>query len=278
MALGVAQNKPKAFSFFQEICTQGECLKLRPQQRVALPPAGKLIVLQEGMLAIDAMPAKEKLQVLDFLVPGDVVSASTILSTSRISLRAITKTALIAVEPPDTYHALSVHDYWTFLMGQCFKQFARVNLHQLMIGRLETEARVASFLLALALRNVRDQTLDDKAPVTVALPMSRVDIANYLVINCDTLSSTMMRLGEQGLIERLSRHAIRVTDVDALMRASPIASLLSKVYSSVDDDSHSNYGLTAEPASLFNIADERPRAPLANADNHPNMTFLRETP
>ena len=193
-------------------------------------------------------------------------------------MRAITKTALIAVEPPDTYHALSVHDYWTFLMGQCFKQFARVNLHQLMIGRLETEARVASFLLALALRNVRDQTLDDKAPVTVALPMSRVDIANYLVINCDTLSSTMMRLGEQGLIERLSRHAIRVTDVDALMRASPIASLLSKVYSSVDDDSHSNYGLTAEPASLFNIADERPRAPLANADNHPNMTFLRETP
>jgi hypothetical protein len=192
-------------------------------------------------------------------------------------LRAISKTALIALDPPDRYHALSVKDYWRLLMWQCFKQFARVNLHQLMIGRLETEARVASFLLALALRNVRDQALDDKAPVTVALPMSRVDIANYLVINCDTLSRTMMRLGDQGLIERLSRHAVRVTDLDALMNASPIASLLSKVYGSIDDENPSHYGMVAESGPLFNIADERPRAPLPSAETRPNITFLRET-
>jgi phage terminase large subunit GpA-like protein len=41
------------------------------------------------MLAVDAMPTKGKLQVLDFLVAGDVVSASTVLPTPRVSLRAI---------------------------------------------------------------------------------------------------------------------------------------------------------------------------------------------
>lgn len=62
--------------FFEEVCAQGECLHLRPQQRLPPPPANKVMVLREGMLAIDAMPAKGKLQVLDFLVAADVVSAT----------------------------------------------------------------------------------------------------------------------------------------------------------------------------------------------------------
>ena len=103
---------------------------------------------------------------------------------------------------------------------------ARVNVHQLLIGRLETEQRVASFILSLALRNVRKDTRE----VSVELPMSRTDIANYLVINCDTLSRTMMRFCDCGLIKRESRHALRVIDLDALRKKSPLASLLSAVF------------------------------------------------
>jgi hypothetical protein len=60
--------------------------------------------------------------------------------------------------------------------------------------------------------------------------MSRTDIADYLVINCDTLSRTMMRFCDCGLIERESRHWIRVIDVDALKKRSPFASLLSAMF------------------------------------------------
>ena len=177
------------------------------------------------MLAIDAAPAKGKLQVLDFLVPGDVVSASTVLPTPGISLRAITSASLVLLDPPAA-DRLPAHDYWRFLIAQCLNQLARVNIHQLMIGRLETEPRVASFILGLALRNVREGTRE----ITVELPMSRIDIANYLVINCDTLSRIMMRFCDCGLIERESRHAIRVIDLDALRKKSPLASLLSAVF------------------------------------------------
>lgn len=222
----MAPNQTKASPFFEEICAQGDCLHLRPQQRVPLPPSNKVIMLREGMLAIDAMPAKGKLQVLDFMVGGDVVSASAVLPTPRVSLRAITSASLVALDPPEFYRALPAHDYWTFLMTRCFNQLARVNIHQLMIGRLETEPRVASFLLALALRDARG----DPSRISVALPMSRNDIANYLVINCDTLSRTMMRFCDSGLIERESRHAIRVVDLEALTKKSPIASLLSAVF------------------------------------------------
>jgi CRP/FNR family transcriptional regulator, anaerobic regulatory protein len=210
-------------SFLEAIRGEADCLQLRAQQRLPLPPAEKIIVLREGMLAVDAMPAKGKLQVLDFLVPGDVISASTVLSTPGISLRAITRASLVSLDLPKADSTRPVQDYWAFLVVQCWNQLARVNIHQLMIGRLETEPRIASFILSLALRS--HQTGADRP--TVVLPMSRTDIANYLVINCDTLSRTMMRLCEAGIIERISRHAIRVVDLDALRRRSPLAPMLS---------------------------------------------------
>jgi CRP-like cAMP-binding protein len=240
---------PAASCFLDEICAQSDRLYLRPQQRVPLPPADQVIVLREGMLAIDAMPAKGKLQVLDFLVAGDVVSASTILCTPRVSLRAITSASLVALQPPKFDRAVQVHDYWTFLIAQCFKQLTRANVHQMMIGRLETEPRVASFLLALALRTVREE-----ARITVALPMSRLDIANYLVINCDTLSRTMMRFCDAGLIERESRHAIRVTDLEALKKKSPLSSLLSAVVMSCAPRGHTALVLGTDVDQPRNLA------------------------
>jgi len=201
-----------------------------------------VIVLREGILAIDAMPAKGKLQVLDFLVAGDVVSASTVLPTPGVSLRAITSATLVSLDPPAVDRAVPAHDYWTFLIAQCLNQLARANIHQLMIGRLETEPRVASFVLGLALRNVREDT----SKISVALPMSRTDIANYLVINCDTLSRTMMRFCDCGLIERESRHAIRVIDLDALRKKSPLASLLSAVFEKGNCRQEISFGRYAE--------------------------------
>jgi CRP/FNR family transcriptional regulator len=221
-----APDEAEVAQFVDTICAKGDWLHLRSQQRVPLPPAGKVIVLQEGMLAIDAMPAKGKLQVLEFLVAGDVVSASTLLLTPGVSLRAITNASLVSLDPPAVDRPVPGHDYWAFLSGQCMNQLARSNIHQLMIGRLETEARVASFILGLALRALRGNTPE----ISVALPMSRTDIANYLVINCDTLSRTMMRFCDCGLIERENRHAIRVVDLDALKKKSPLASLLSAVF------------------------------------------------
>src|ERR1700730_9816854 len=157
-AASPAPDETEVARFVEAICAKGDWLHLRSQQRVPLPPAEKVVVLREGMLAIDAMPAKGKLQVLDFLVAGDVVSASNLLPTPGVSLRAITNVSLVSLDPPAVNRAVPTHDYWKFLIGQCLNQLARVNIHQLMIGRLETEARVASFVLGLALRNLGEDT------------------------------------------------------------------------------------------------------------------------
>lgn len=247
----IFRDKTNASRFFRQICAEGACLHLRPQQRVPVPPADKVIVLREGMLAVDAMPIKGKLQVLDFLVTGDVVSASSVLPTPRVSLRAITTASLVALDSPESSRTILAHDYWPFLMAQCTNQLARAYIHQLMVGRLETEPRVASFILALALGSAHEDTRS----ITVALPMSRDDIANYLVINCDTLSRTMMKFCDCGLIERESRHAIRIIDLGALKKKSPLSTLISAIFIKNDDPSEV-IGLPAKRIEHFTSAYE----------------------
>jgi hypothetical protein len=80
--------------------------------------------------------------VLDFLGMGDVVSVPTVLPTSRVSLRAITNASLVVLDSPESSETVVFQDYWTFLMARCTNQLTRTYVHQLMIGRLETEPRV----------------------------------------------------------------------------------------------------------------------------------------
>jgi CRP/FNR family transcriptional regulator len=235
------------------IYRRGEYVHLRPQQRVSLPPREELVVLREGLLAIDAMPAKGKLQILDFLVTGDVVTAAVVLRSPGVSLRAITSASLVSLDYRAIGLDLPTYDHWAFLFAQCQNLLVRSNIHQMMIGRLETEPRVASFLLLLALTSVRGP-----APVlTVSLPMSRTDIANYLVINSDTLSRTIMKFSNLGMIERTGRHAIRILNIDELRKTSPLAPLLSATFEK---------GL-AQPEICFDRRVEGDTSVTANSDS-----------
>jgi CRP-like cAMP-binding protein len=234
-----------------EIYAHSDCVQLRPGQRIPFIPAEKVVLLRDGMLAVDAMPAKGKLQILDFLVAGDVISASVVLPARGVSLRAITSTSLTFLDwSPDHVNQLTGNE-WSVLLTQCRNQLARVNIYQMMIGRLETEPRVASFLLSLALRSAG---VDEPEP-TIALPMSRTDIANYLVINSDTLSRTMMKFSALGLIERASRHAVRILDLEGLRKRTPLAPLLSTVFqkaktSEPDNGDASHIAARPEPPIL----------------------------
>ncbi len=111
------------------------------------------------MLRDDTSPVKARIKSMNETMPRLAFSAC---GNTRETL-----------DPPAVGRAVPAHDYWTFLIAQCWNQPARMNIHQLMIGRLETEPRVASFILGLALRNV----CGDTPEISVALPMSRTDIA-----------------------------------------------------------------------------------------------------
>jgi CRP/FNR family transcriptional regulator, anaerobic regulatory protein len=72
----------------------------------------------------------------------------------------------------------------------------RAHVQMLLLGRKTAEEKIASFLLALAGRQG-----DGATPVRVLhLPMSRQDMADYLGLTIETVSRTLTRLRQDGLI------------------------------------------------------------------------------
>lgn len=79
-----------------------------------------------------------------------------------------------------------------------------------LLARKNAEERVASFLLSLA----RRQPGGDEG--TVELPMTRLDMADYLGLTIETVSRIMTRLTRNGMIAPAGRHAIVVRRPAAL--------------------------------------------------------------
>jgi CRP/FNR family transcriptional regulator len=73
----------------------------------------------------------------------------------------------------------------------------RAHAQMLLLGRKSAEEKIASFLLTLARRQA--ERARPPAPI-LKLPMSRQDMADYLGLTIETVSRTMTRLRQQGLI------------------------------------------------------------------------------
>lgn len=78
--------------------------------------------------------------------------------------------------------------------------------HNIIIGRRDAVGRFAMLL----------RLLQEQCPAhgrkTIALPMSRSDIANYLGLSLEAVSRASRRLERQGIVEFLGRHEVRVID------------------------------------------------------------------
>jgi len=199
-------------------------IELRRYNRLSrsLVSSETVVQVHDGVLALEAVPAGGRRQILDFLMPGDAIPASVGVTSPGFFLRALTKATLerrssAATDgtPQSTLEATTLLvDVWSHLM--------RRNLHQIMIGQLDSLSRVSSFLLMLALR--RYPTL--RANLLLPLPMSRDDVADYLAMNPDTLSRIMKRLESLRIIRRLNRHCVTLIDDEKLAQLSPICLLL----------------------------------------------------
>jgi CRP/FNR family transcriptional regulator, anaerobic regulatory protein len=204
-----------------------ERISLRPQQRL---PSSSLtskqaLVLHDGLLAIDVAVGKGQRQILDFLMPGDVLSTIDVSMPKECSVRAITKSSLGAEQFEGAVDVGLAVDHSRMLARQAQLQLARGNVHQMMIGHLESEARIASFLLAQSLR-CRSGIGD----LRLAMPMSRDDIADYLAMNRDTLSRNMMRFETLGIIKRINRRMLLILDLKTLKSMTPLAGMISGLY------------------------------------------------
>jgi CRP/FNR family transcriptional regulator, nitrogen fixation regulation protein len=94
------------------------------------------------------------------------------------------------------------------MYDRTLRELTQAQTHMLLLGRMTSSERVASFLLEIAERR--------NTPRTIDLPMSRSDIADYLGLTAETVCRMLSTFKHDGIIAVPTSHQIELRDREAL--------------------------------------------------------------
>ena len=174
----------------------GITVQAAPGQTLVLEgdPCSHCFRVLTGAVRLYKGTADGRRQLIDFLVAGDcfgllgarysysveAITQSTLIKTTRASLAAA-----VRAQP-----ALADR-----LIELAAAKLARAHEQMLLLGRKNAQEKVASLLLELARRIGANG-----ARPAFRLPISRQEMADHLGLTIETVSRTMTRLKEEGLI------------------------------------------------------------------------------
>ncbi len=159
-------------------------------------PANAVYNLTEGMVRLYRLMPDGRRQIVGFLLPGDFVglalsqryafSADAIGPVAACRFTRASFASLVDTKP----HLLRrLHEAATHELTQAQD-------HMVLLGRRNAEEKVASFLISLRDRVVRL----GRSAITLNLPMTRHDMADYLGLTLETVSRTISKLARDHVI------------------------------------------------------------------------------
>lgn len=163
-------------------------------------PAESVYQVSEGVIRLSKMLPDGRRAILRFLYPGDLAGLSfgrhyalTAEAVTPAVVRSWRRRALdrAAEGSADLRHRLSAH------LG---RELEAAHARLVLLGRMSALERVADFLVWLA-RHQRSAT-------RLSLPMTRLDIADYLGLTIETVSRTLSQLKRQGMIALPGPHEV----------------------------------------------------------------------
>jgi CRP/FNR family transcriptional regulator len=149
---------------------------------------------------------------MGFVFAGEILGLSfsltcpyTAEAIGEVRVRRLPRTRFqAAVDASDTLRPL--------LFASMIEEMSAAQRQMVVLSRLNAEERVVSFLLATARRT----GVEFDHPVVIELPMSRLDIADYLGLTIETVSRTISKLKQQGLIALDGRTKVILRRMEAL--------------------------------------------------------------
>jgi CRP/FNR family transcriptional regulator, anaerobic regulatory protein len=170
--------------------------------------AGHIFDVIVGVLRVYRILPDGRRAIMGFIHPGEMLGVS-FLDRYLFTAEAVTS---VKVRRFSRGRFFSLVNESPELRPQLFAilcdEMSAAQDQMLLLGRKSAEERVASFLLAVHRKN--------GAGNVVTLPMSRLDVADYLGLTIETVSRTMTGLMRRGLIVATGRHTIALHRMSAL--------------------------------------------------------------
>ncbi len=186
-----------------------------------------LLMVTRGVLILETVLIDGRRQVLGFRFPGDFLCTAFNYLLPNTTARALSDASLTKV-PHREIIARAGQDrrLGRALVRVSAYQTERFALQNVLLGTLDRQQRVASFVLEMVLRQGR-KMVDG---VSIPLPMTREEIGGYLGLNADTVSRALSNLRKQKVLGQINRREGFVKDVQLLRKSTPLAGVLTRIY------------------------------------------------
>ena len=169
----------------------------------------RLLILTEGVARLARSFCGGNRQVLSFFFPGDIMSFGDRRQAWAADLEAVSTCGVCCLES-DQVQALRLGcpSFDRHLLAAAQEQIARHQSHILDLGRTSAIQRLTIFLLTLETR----VPVHDGGDGCFAIPMGRAEIADYLILQVETVSRCFARLVALRAIDLPKPTMIRLRD------------------------------------------------------------------
>jgi CRP/FNR family transcriptional regulator len=175
-------------------------------------PATHVFNVTGGVVRLSKMLGDGRRQVTGFMFPGDFFGVSYgdvyvygAEAVNHVRLCRFPRDKLIA-----SFDDMSKLERW--MLAVASNELVAAQDQMLLLGRKTATEKLASFILLLA----RRADTADHSATSVNLPMTRMDIGDYLGLTTETVSRGLGKFVNDGLIELPSPGRILLKDRDAL--------------------------------------------------------------
>ena len=170
--------------------------------------AEALYVVSSGSVKSYVIMEDGEEQVLSFYLAGDVVGLDGMGADSYISSAVSLETTTICKLPLSNLRDADLGRGFLNLVSDCL---IRDHNLMLMLARKDADGRMASFLVNISKHFKKHGQSGDVFELT----MTRQDIANYLGLAIETVSRTLRRFQDSGMLV-VTRRKIQIYDFDCL--------------------------------------------------------------
>jgi CRP-like cAMP-binding protein len=165
-----------------------------------------------GHICIYRMMPDGRRQVVDFAYPGDIIGLGALeehldsaQAMERTIVRGLPITALTEIAGRDAKAGLKLYQAMS-------RELLAAREMIFTVSQRTAVERVAAFLLALTRRNARR----GEDPNEIVLPMTRMDIADFLGLTIETVSRSLTKLRTEGVIDLEQCILVTVLNPEAL--------------------------------------------------------------
>ena len=161
-------------------------------------PAGPILKITSGMVAISKPLHDGRRQILEFCLSGDICGILEADGRYIYDCEAISKVAACAFNRSRFMTFVAQHsDVSDAITRVLHTKLKRAREQMAVVGQLSSSERVANFISTLSI--VYSEHAIQTRPLS--LPMKRVDIADYLGLRIETVSRALSKLKKRGILE-----------------------------------------------------------------------------